>query len=264
MAASDEIFAQTRERLAAWQADSDVLGVLLVGSKSRGHMDGLSDDDLEVLLSDEAHARLTPSACSERLVDAQAQPRRLVYDAQYLPLSHLAERVESPLDLDHWPYERARVLFARDGRVEAAVKALGSMPAAFRRLRLLHAAIDAHNAALRAEKTLKRGYAGSARMLVARAARALTRVVFALEGRWVPLDHWLEPELATLADGAQAGPALLEAMETGAPGPILEALKRLQPALAQEGYPAPEGRVDLFLALVHPSRAAERAIHGLA
>ena len=44
------IFPQTAARLSQWQSQPDVLGVLLVGSKSRGHADELSDDDLEVLL----------------------------------------------------------------------------------------------------------------------------------------------------------------------------------------------------------------------
>jgi predicted nucleotidyltransferase len=45
------IFPETAARVEAWAADPDVLGVLLVGSKARGHEDNRSDDDLEVLLT---------------------------------------------------------------------------------------------------------------------------------------------------------------------------------------------------------------------
>ena len=55
------IFPATAARLEEWKAQPGVLGVVLVGSKSRGHNDELSDDDLEVLLTDEAFAQLAPS-----------------------------------------------------------------------------------------------------------------------------------------------------------------------------------------------------------
>ncbi len=49
------IFPATSARLDQCQAQPEVLGVVfLVGSKSRGHADELSDEDLEVLLTDEA------------------------------------------------------------------------------------------------------------------------------------------------------------------------------------------------------------------
>ena len=101
------------------------------------------------------------------------------------------------------------------------------------------------------------------RLLVARGARALARIVFALEGRWVPLDHWLEPELATLTDPASVVPMLLAALREGNPKPLEEALSRLEEPLAAEGVARSDGRRALFLELIHPSKAAERAVHGL-
>ena len=55
-----DIFPATAARLAQWKEQPEVLGVLLVGSKSRGNDDDLSDDDLEVLLTGEAFAQLQP------------------------------------------------------------------------------------------------------------------------------------------------------------------------------------------------------------
>jgi predicted nucleotidyltransferase len=57
------IFPETAARVEAWAADPDVLGVLLVGSKARGHEDSRSDDDLEVLLTEAAFARIAPADC---------------------------------------------------------------------------------------------------------------------------------------------------------------------------------------------------------
>ena len=53
-----DLHPRTRERLADWRADPEVRGVLWVGSRSRGYGDAMSDDDLEILLTPEAHARI--------------------------------------------------------------------------------------------------------------------------------------------------------------------------------------------------------------
>ncbi|HEX6288278.1 MAG TPA: hypothetical protein VFZ66_03765 [Herpetosiphonaceae bacterium] len=257
------IFPATAERLEAWKAQPGVMGVLLVGSKSRGHDDTLSDDDLEVLLSDEAFARLVPADCGEFAFEGEGSERRLIYDVQYTALSSLERKRYSPHDLDRWPYERAGVLFDRDGRVGAAVEAAGAMDGAFRHARLLHATIDAWVAPRRAAKTLRRGADCAGRMIVARGAKALARVLFALEWRWVPLDHWLEAELRTLDDGAQAGPLLCQALISADPAPLEQALNRLEDRLFAEGVPRADDRRALFYELLHPSRAEERAIHGL-
>jgi hypothetical protein len=259
---AQDIFPETRERLAHWAARDDVLGVVLVGSKSRGHGDALSDDDLEVFLTDPSFARLGPEDCSDAKIEGEGDRRRIVWDAQLLPLSDLARKAGSPFDLDHWPYERAPVLFDRDGRTAAAVRAAGAMPEAFRQARLRHGAIDGWIAAHRAAKTFKRGASAAAHLNVNRGVRALSRVLFALERRWTPLDHWFEAELATLQDPAGVGPRLVEALNTGRPEVLRAAVESLAEPLAAEAIALdPASRHALFFRLIHPSNAAERALH---
>ena len=167
----EEIFPATAERVAQWAAEPDVLGIIWVGSKSRGYGDSLSDDDLEVLLTDEAAARKAPGDCLDLHFEEQGDRKRLIYDAQYLSRTALEQKLESPFDLDHWPYERSPILFDRDGRTRQIVEKLGRMEPEFRRLRLRHATIDAGGAAGRAIKTAKRGAGEVAvRILVANAA----------------------------------------------------------------------------------------------
>ena len=110
---------------------------------------------------------------------------------------------------------------------------------------------------------MRRGFDAAARQIVARGAKALARIVFALEWRWVPLDHWLEPELRTLSDPTGAGSQLVAALLTGDPTRLEAALVGLEDVLAAEDVPRPAERVALFYELIHPARAAERAVHGL-
>ena len=237
--------------------------MVLVGSKSRGHDDARSDDDLEVLLTETAFARLAPADCHALRVEGDGAARRIVYDAQLTSLADLERKRFSSFDLDHWPYEKARAVLVRDLRVPDAVRAAGGMDADFRRARLAHGTVDAFFAPRRALRTRERGFDAAVALLVARGARALIRVLFALEWRWAPLDHWLEREIASLEDPTHAGDLVLEALRDRRPEPLIAALDRLEDRLAAEGVARPAGRIALFLELIHPGRAEERARHAV-
>ncbi len=258
-----EIFSATASRLAQWKEQPEVLGVLLVGSKSRGNDDDLSDDDLEVLLTGEAFAKLQPKDCGEFLFEGEKESARLIYDTQYTSFNDLKRKLSSPHDLDRWPYERARVLFDRDGAVAQTVASLGRMDADFRHTRLLYSTINTSIAVARAKKTFHRDFDAAGRLIVARGAKSLSRIMFALEWRWVPLDHWLEKELQSLKDEAQAGLLLIKSLKSNDPTLLREALDKLEDQLASEGVPRPAGRHDLFFDLIHPTRAEDAAIHGV-
>ena len=102
----DTLHPRTSERVAAWAADPDVLGVVWVGSRSRGHGDAMSDDDLEVLLTPAAFDRLAPGDSYEVEREPAAEPPRLVYDAQLTCLDVLQLKAGSTRDLDRWALVR--------------------------------------------------------------------------------------------------------------------------------------------------------------
>jgi hypothetical protein len=258
-----EIFPETARRIEQYKSRPGVLGVLLVGSKSRGHADQHSDDDLEVFLTDEEFSRIAPRETGDLLIVGEGETRRIIYDTQYLPLSDLERKASSPIDLDRWPYEKARVLFDLEGRLAPAVEDVAWMSPEFRRLRLLHATIDAWTAPFLVAKARRHGANSPARLYLGRGVLAVARILFGLEYRWVPLFHWLEKELMSLEDSSCAGDLLLEALREDEVGPLQEALRRLEERLFAEGVPRSADRHALFYELVHPSRAEERAIHGL-
>ena len=258
-----DLFPETEAKLAGWKSVPDILGVIMTGSKSLGHDDELSDDDLEVIFTEEAFAKIEPARCHEYLVAGEGANARVVYDALYTTLSEFRQKIDSPRDLDHWPYESARVIFDRTGEVREAVDRAARMDPDFRHKRLLHATVDAWAAQRRAVKTMRRANDMALRLILARGAKALSRILFALEWRWVPLDHWLEEELSTLEDPQRAGRLLVESLTLNRPEPLAQALDLLEDALYDEGVARPSDRIVLFLELVHPSRARERRAHGL-
>jgi hypothetical protein len=56
---------------------------------------------------------------------------------------------------------------------------------------------------------------------------------------------------------------VLQALQQRRPEALSEALERLEDRLAAEGVARPAERVALFLELIHPGRAAERALHAV-
>jgi hypothetical protein len=107
----------------------------------------------------------------------------------------------------------------------------------------------------RANKARNRNLPASLRLICDRGCRALSRLIFALEWRWVPVDHWLEPELATLTESAGTGDLLIDALVTGETAPLETALAILASALRDEGVPE---RWELYYELCHPDHAARR------
>lgn len=156
-AGSGKLFSVTRQRVADWQRDPDVRGLLLVGSKSLGFADRYSDDDLYVVLTESAYQRRLGSRPFEWLTQRGPGLPRVLYDICYTSVSALSNRLDSPRDVDHWEFQRAELLFDRDGTLASLPQALAAMPGDFRRKRLMHGTLDAHMAQYRANKTLRRG-----------------------------------------------------------------------------------------------------------
>jgi hypothetical protein len=256
-----ELDSRTLKRVQVWRNESAVKGVVLVGSKAIGYSDERSDDDLYVYLDDLSFSQLNERDYVEVLIDPIS--RKVVYDAEYNTVGHLQLKAQSWRDEDHWLFERAAILFDADGTVTAGVNAAWRMPSSFRKARLAHGTLDAHIAMTRLEKTQARGFTAAAALLTARGARALARILFALEWRWVPLDHWLEPELMTLENSRNAANELLAALRSRDPRHIGLALDTLDDRLVSEGIPSKESRQRLLFDLLHPARAHERSIHGL-
>jgi hypothetical protein len=257
-----ELLTETRERVADWECDDEVRGILLVGSKSLGFDDRFSDDDLYVILTEPAFRRRLRARPYVWLAQSGSALPPVIYDVAYTSARTLGARQASPRDSDHWEFERARMLLDR-GSLAQIVDRLASMPEQFRRARLRHGVLDADFAQRRASKTWRRrGATFVTNLLASRAAEALLRVVFALEWRWVPLEHWLEPELASLADPAGVSHLLAEALATGDRRPVAQAIERLEPVLDFEGVRR-GGDPALRTSLLHPDAAAERRIHGL-
>jgi hypothetical protein len=242
---------------------ADVDAVLLRGSVSLGVDSEGSDDDLEVVLAasrGDVHGR-EPRRLA--LVWPRSGKGGIVCDAFLTTSSELAERSTSALDVDRWPYRHARFLHAKDPSVRRAVDRVASMPGGFRTARLRHGVADIAFACERARTCARRGQEVERRLIVTRGARALARVVFALEWQWVPLDQWFTYGLSRLSDPADCAALCREAIEGASIDPLDEAADRLRAHLSRTEPSNGWTQSELLSLIRRPAGRRERAVHGL-
>lgn len=253
----------TIDLIEALVPDERVVAVLLRGSASFGMADDRSDDDLVVVVDQEVPgARLLGP---RRLVVTVPDGHRttVVCDAMLQTLAELDRLRRSTADTDRWPFEQARVLHAVDGRAGAAVGRLASMDPDFREQRIRHGLLDVVIAADRARTCEARRQVVEQRLILIRGARALSRVLFAMEWRWVPLDQWLTFGLSTLHDGAACSRLVVDVLSDLSWRPLALAETRLRVVL-EDLLPAVRwDRTGLRSALRGPGAHQQRAVHGL-
>lgn len=237
--------------------------VLLRGSVALGMYDDASDDDLEIVLSASCGGVDGHTERRLALVWPKSGKGGIVCDAFLTTADELVTRATSALDVDRWPYRQVKILHVRQPAVLHLLERVASMPRSFRTARLRHGVVDMTFACERGRRCARRGQDVERILLVARGARALNRVLFALEWQWVPLDHWLTFGLSRLSDPADCAAFCREAIETGSIDPLHEATERLRVYLSRTGEPSGWTHNELLSVIRRPDGHRERAIHGL-
>ena len=238
----------------------DVDAILLRGSVALGVYDDASDDDLEVVVGGSVDP---PDERRLALVWPGAGKGGIVCDAFLTSVDELAARAHSALDVIRWPYRQARILHVRDPAVLEPLERVASMPAGYRAARMRHGLVDIALASERGRRCERRGQDAERVILVVRGARALARVIFALEWQWVPLDHWFTFGLSRLSDPSDCAGLCRDALATTSVEPLVEAASRLREHLRIVEASTGWGHDELLSAIRRPERGRERAVHGL-
>lgn len=238
--------------MAEAEADADVIGLLLSGSRGAGAVHPESDYDVCFVVTDEALTRYGPE---------ENWPVRGA--TAHLPLNadiwHECPRTLTTAHQPDWElpsYAETCVLLDKTGETTAALAALIHISAEQAHMAAAAAYDDYLNGLYRSLKAWRRGNELGARLQAAESAYPLLRMLFALEQRhrpyhdrlWLHLDSlagqgWQPDELRTI---------LLDLLTNGAPRRQQVIARRVAALMAARGfdhvYVGWDGQIDEILA----------------
>jgi hypothetical protein len=236
---------RARHLIEPYTRREGVRGMYLVGSGSRPFRDSISDYDFEVAVDDAVYAAL-PEAERHVFVMDEGPPRRVDHEFYLRPWGELEGLRSSTRDLDHYPFQFARVLHDPSGELSSLVAELGTLPADVRETRCSVHYLDFIVPTRRAAKCFNRGDALNTRLVLNDAAAGLIKLLFVAKGMWPPLKHWARQEMRLAGIGDDI-PARLQAMldEPSAPR-VAELVESVHAWLDAEGLTLHRDPMALF------------------
>ena len=213
-----------------------VRGAYLVGSASRPFRDRVSDYDVELAVDDAAYAALSDAERHVFAMDPD-QPARVDYEFFLRPWSELEGLRASTRDLDHYPFQHARMLFDRSGELAPLLAELAELPEAVRDVRCRVHYLELVAMVRRAQKCAARGGEDlNMRLVIGEAVAALAKLLFLLERSWPAMRHWAADELRLLGVDEEMLGRMRSALADPEPGLLDDLLATTRGLLDDHGY----------------------------
>lgn len=243
-----------REWLEERIARPDTLGVLLCGSRATGWAAPDGDYDALVFVTPEAYRSIPAEETLVYLHAPGETPRRVVGDFSIFSEEHLEIHRTSPLDIDHWAYLDAVVLFDRRGDLEERRRRIAAFPEEDWKERSLQKYLQILVAFSYATKSDVAGREAERQMNLFRGVLAGIQLWFTLRRRWSPPLKWWTREIERL----EIRPDTRAVLEGALLNPSLEVLTHLRDHMKLEMRHAGIAEVDAILPAFAASFAPER------
>jgi len=186
------------ELIQPYLSKPGVIGIYLIGSATRPHVDERSDLDIEVIVEDAAYDA-TPMEERQIFAFKDKESRIVDYEFYLIPWSDFVALKESTHDLFHYPYQHAIVLHDPDERIAPVIEQLAALPEDVRTERMTVHFLEFLYRLGRSRKTHDRGDTPiNQALLRGDALSCLTKLIFLVHGSWPATAHWSEQELAAL------------------------------------------------------------------
>jgi len=244
--------------IAEAEADPDVIGLVLIGSRAIDAVTPESDYDAIFVVTDEALARYEQTQTTPARGTTITPPINTKDIWNDSPCNLQIEKVES------WAfptYAEARVLYDRTGETTRLINALSQMPADQAQTAVVNWYGTYLNGMFRSLKSWRWGNELGGRMEAAQTADYLLHVLFALERQWRPYSSRLIFHLDKLEPqgwrSEELRAILLDLITTGDPNRQQIVGRRVTALLRERGFGHMEdewdGRIAKALSWVFPS-----------
>ncbi|MHA2264214.1 MAG: DUF4037 domain-containing protein [Candidatus Thorarchaeota archaeon] len=240
-----------RKRLEDLLKESHVLGVMIWGSKATGF--GATDTDWDALIyvTDSYYESLDIMDTIWLEYDESVEPKKLVIDFSPISDAWFEQQLDSPLDIDHFPYVEGVVLYDPSGQLEDWRQKLARYPE------------EEHSDRLKNKFFLMRGSFGSgfiddkrgfdidARLNLFRSVVAGVNLWFTIKRSWTPPLKWWSKWAKRMGMTDETYQKFCTAIEDTTVDNVRELVSHLSEMIVDEGFEFPKDALRTFLETIH-------------
>jgi len=244
----DEI---VRERLEVLIKEPHVLGVMLWGSRATGFGSPTTDWDALIYVTEEYYDSLELKDTIWLEFDESVEPKRLVIDFSPISDAWFRQQIESPLDMDHFPYVEGVVIHDPTGMLEEWRQKLARYPEEEHLDRLKNKYCTLMGSLYYADINNRRGNPHDSKLNAFRAVVAAANLWFTIQKQWTPPLKWWTPHVKRMGMPNDTYKLFCDALDDPKFENILELFKKLKQDILDEGYDFPNDFTSTFLETIH-------------
>lgn len=240
-----------RERLDGLVKEPHVKGVMLWGSRATGFGSPDTDWDALIYVTDEYYEGLEIKDTIWLEHDESIEPKRLVIDFSPVSDAWFKQQMESPLDIDHFPYEEGVVIHDPTGELENWRQKLARYPEEEHLDRLKNKFFLVGGSLGNAFLDNKRGQVYDMKVNLYRCITAAVNLWFTIKKSWTPPLKWWTRHVKNMGMTDETYDLFCKALDE----PSIETSRNLYIHLRQmildDGYEFPNDPMITFLETIH-------------
>lgn len=189
------------KQLEKYYSEDNVFGVILVGSSSHYYKDSNSDYDIEIIVNNEYYKQIK----NKKLIIRDHETK---LEVLFLSYFNFESKINSGLDINHWPYVKGRILYDKNGSISDAIKKISRMGNDLsHRIKLTYFEFIMLNSKIR--RILDTGEELNLRLTSSQLAIVASKMFFLIQKQWPPIIYWTAQNFQYLVDEEQAFKYLL-------------------------------------------------------
>ncbi len=243
--------AMARERLEGLVKEPHVLGVMIWGSRATGFGEPTTDWDALIYVTEEYYDSLELKDTIWLEFDESVEPKKLVIDFSPVSNAWFRQQIDSPLDMDHFPYAEGVVIHDPSGKLEEWRQKLARYPEEEHLDRLKNKYVTLLGALYYADINNQRGFTYDSKLNAFRTVVAAANLWFSMQKQWTPPLKWWTPHVKSMGMTDETYKLFCNALDEPKIETLLELFKKLKQEILDQGFEFPNDTMSTFLETIH-------------